>query len=280
VATNVEGRITSGASLVTDVPHTAALAVAASGLNYRYPNGLEAIGDFSADVQGGEIVSMVGPSGCGKSTLLRILAGLREPSGGCLSRPKAEEGRHGCTMVFQEDTLLPWLKVADNVRLFYRFKGERASRSRQRVTELLTMVGLERFADSYPSQLSGGMRRRVAVLAAVAPLPELLLLDEPFSALDEPTRISVHQDVYRLIRNFGITAILVTHDLGEAVSLSDRILLLSSSPSRIVKEYRTPFGSDRDLMDVRSDPRFLEMYGEIWHDFRTQSARPAENGGE
>ncbi|WP_329343604.1 ABC transporter ATP-binding protein [Streptomyces sp. NBC_01352] len=247
-------------------------ALTATRLSYRYPNGLQALGDFTTDIEQGEIVSIVGPSGCGKSTLLRILAGLRDPSGGALVRAEPEAGRHTCTMVFQEDTLLPWLKVAENVRLFHRFQGERASRSRQRITELLAMVGLERFADSYPSQLSGGMRRRVAVLTAVAPLPALLLLDEPFSALDEPTRISVHQDVYQLVRRFGITAVLVTHDLGEAVSLSDRILLLSKGPSTIVQEYRTPFGTDRDLLDVRSDPRFLEMYGQIWHDFRQQSA--------
>ncbi|QSE90650.1 ABC transporter ATP-binding protein [Rhodococcus pseudokoreensis] len=245
----------------------------AEGLSYRYPTGLQAVGNFTTGIKPGEIVSIVGPSGCGKSTLLRILAGLREPTGGVLERREPEAGRHTCSMVFQEDTLLPWLKVAENVRLFYRFQGERASKRRDRIMELLSMVGLEKFADSYPSQLSGGMRRRVAVLTAVAPLPSLLLLDEPFSALDEPSRIAVHQDVYQLIRTFNITAVLVTHDLGEAVSLSDRILLLSSSPSTIVKEFHTPFGAERDLLEVRSDPRFLEMYGDIWNDFRRQSTK-------
>jgi NitT/TauT family transport system ATP-binding protein len=248
--------------------------LSAVDLNFRYPSGLQAVADFTADIKAGEIVSIVGPSGCGKSTLLRIMAGLREPSGGRLSRRAPQPGRHLCTMVFQEDTLLPWLKIAENVRLYSRFRGERASRSRQRVMELLEMVGLEKFANAYPSQLSGGMRRRVAVLTAVAPLPCLLLLDEPFSALDEPTRIAVHQDVYGLIRRFGITAVLVTHDLGEAVSLSDRILLLSKGPSSISKEYVTPFGSQRHFMEIRSEPSFLEAYAEIWHDFREQQSRP------
>jgi NitT/TauT family transport system ATP-binding protein len=248
--------------------------LSAVDLSFRYPSGLEAVANFTADIKAGEIVSILGPSGCGKSTLLRIMAGLREPSGGSLSRRAPEPGRHLCTMVFQEDTLLPWLKIAENVRLYSRFKGERKSRSRQRVTELLEMVGLEKFANVYPAQLSGGMRRRVAVLAAVAPLPSLLLLDEPFSALDEPTRIAVHQDVYRLIRRFGITAVLVTHDLGEAVSLSDRILLLSKGPSSISKEYVAPFGSQRDFMEIRSHSSFLEAYAEIWHDFREQQSRP------
>jgi ABC-type nitrate/sulfonate/bicarbonate transport system ATPase subunit len=172
--------------------------------------------------------------------------------------------------VFQEETLLPWLKVKDNAGLHFRFKRDRSRENREHVERLLKMVGLQDFGDYYPAKLSGGMKRRVAVLTAVAPLPEMLLLDEPFSALDEPTRIGVHRDIYKLIREFGISTTLVTHDLAEAITLSDRVLLLSRAPARIVGEYTVPFGEERNILDLRGTSEFLDLYGKIWSDLEVQ----------
>jgi NitT/TauT family transport system ATP-binding protein len=246
-------------------------------VGFTYPNGLQAIGDISLELARGEIVAVVGPSGCGKTTLLRLLGGLQRPTQGDIARNVADESgvdRHQCSMVFQEDTVLPWLKVRDNVGLHFRFKQKfgwkRDADRLAHVDHLLAMVGLEDFGDFYPAKLSGGMKRRVAVLTAVAPLPSLLLLDEPFSALDEPTRIGVHGDIYRIVREFGISTIIVTHDLGEAITLSDRVVLLSRAPARIVSQYPTPFGGERDMLDLRKTPEFLEFYGNVWGDLERQ----------
>lgn len=245
---------------------------------FTYPNGLRAISDISFELPRGEIIAVVGPSGCGKTTLLRLVGGLVPPTEGVVSRnfvgvDRDGHGRHPCTMVFQEDTLLPWLKVRQNVGLAYRFQHKRGAEVRNHVDRLLKMVGLEEFGDYFPLKLSGGMKRRVAVLTAVAPLPEILLLDEPFSALDEPTRIAVHQDVHQLIREFGISGLLVTHDLAEAISLADRVVLLSRIPARIVNDYPIPFGHDRAMLELREQPEFLELYGKLWHDLRLEISR-------
>jgi NitT/TauT family transport system ATP-binding protein len=247
---------------------------------FTYPDGLRAIGDVSMEVDRGEIVAVIGPSGCGKSTLLRLVAGLRAPTTGTVQRQAVEPGRLPCSMVFQEETLLPWLKVKDNVSLASRFERRRRTKSRAEVDahvrRLLEMVGLGDYGNTFPAKLSGGMKRRVAVLTAIAPLPSMVLLDEPFSALDEPTRIGVHKDIYALLREFDMSAVLVTHDLAEAITMSDRVLLLSRAPSRIVGEYRVPFERDRDVLDLRSRPEFLDLYGRIWADLEVQIAGQKE----
>ncbi len=247
--------------------------ISLTNVGFAYPDGLRAVGQVTMSVRRGEFLSVIGPSGCGKSTLLRMLGGLRKETWGRIDRAPRSRDRHPCSMVFQEDTLLPWLKARDNVSLHFKLHGRTSTDRayvREHVQRLLEMVHLAEFADAYPAKLSGGMRRRIAVLSAVAPLPELLLLDEPFSALDEPTRIGVHRDIYQLIREFGMSTILVTHDLAEAITLSDRILLLSRAPSRVVEEYTIPFGHDRNIMDLRSTPEFLELYGRIWSDLERQ----------
>jgi NitT/TauT family transport system ATP-binding protein len=247
---------------------------------FTYPDGLRANGDVSMEVDRGEIVAVIGPSGCGKSTLLRLVAGLRAPTAGTVHRQAVEPGRLPCSMVFQEETLLPWLKVKDNVSLASRFEHRRRTKSRSEVDahvrRLLEMVGLGDYGNTFPAKLSGGMKRRVAVLTAIAPLPSMVLLDEPFSALDEPTRIGVHKDIYALLREFDMSAVLVTHDLAEAITMSDRVLLLSRAPSRIVGEYRVPFERDRDVLDLRSRPEFLDLYGRIWADLEVQIAGQKE----
>jgi ABC-type nitrate/sulfonate/bicarbonate transport system ATPase subunit len=251
-----------------------------SHAGFTYPDGTTAVGDVTLEVRRNSITSIVGPSGCGKTTLLRLLSELQRPTRGRVTRILGDNGtRHGCSMVFQEDTLLPWLRVRDNVALYYRFSRKRGSRVDEHVDRLLEMVGLRDYADAFPSKLSGGMRRRVAVLTAIAPLPSLLLLDEPFSALDEPTRMALHNDLHALVREFEIGAILVTHDLAEAITLSDQVILLSRAPARIVGRYDIPFGRDRDVFSLRGRRDYLDLYGNLWADLEREiKAEPGATG--
>jgi len=244
--------------------------VSLKNIGFTYGGLTRAIDDISIELLPGETLSVVGPSGCGKSTLLRIVAGLRQPTDGTVVRHDFGRDRHDCSMVFQEDTLLPWLTVEDNVALYYRFNGARGVAVTAHVAELLKMVKLTDYARFYPYQLSGGMRRRVAVLTAIAPQPHLLLLDEPFSALDEPTRIAIHTECHMLLKRLDITAVLVTHDLAEAISLSDRVIILSRPPAVIVEELPIPFGSSRNMYDLRDNPEFLELYGRLWRKLKEQ----------
>lgn len=242
-------------------------------VGYAYPNGTPAISDVSLGIAPGEIVSVVGPSGCGKSTLLKLVAGLAQPSRGGIQL--ADEGRVSTkpflTMMFQEDTLLPWHNARENAALYFRYQGKRrTAAAKKRVDELLELVGLTQAAHSYPSQLSGGMRRRLALIAAVAPQPHVLLLDEPFSALDEPTRLAIHQDVLTIIRSTGMSCCLVTHDIGEAISLSDRVIVLSKAPAVVAAEVAIDLGTERDIMRLREQTRYLELYGQLWAALRHQ----------
>jgi NitT/TauT family transport system ATP-binding protein len=240
-------------------------------VRYTYPGGKGVLGGITMELQRNEIVAVVGPSGCGKSTLLRMIAEFIEPDNGSLTVAKPENGRHGCAMLFQENTLLPWMKVKDNASLYNKFQRRRGVKNKDSfdtVLQLLKMVGLDSDLDLYPYQLSGGMKRRLAVVAAVASLPQLLLLDEPFSALDEPTRIAIHGEVYEVIRRYQIGSILVTHDIAEAICLADRVIVLSKSPSVVAREFKVNFGAERDMMALRSSPEFLALYGELWEALR------------
>ena len=252
----------------------------ANQVGYTFEAGLRVLDGVPLELHTGEIVAVVGPSGCGKSTLLRLIAGLISAQEGHIEVAAPDAQRHPCAMVFQEDTLLPWLRVRDNAALVTKFQRSRRNEKNALVDSLLAMVGLKEFARSYPYQLSGGMKRRLAVVVAVATLPQMLLFDEPFSALDEPTRISVHAEVYALLRRFSIGTILVTHDLAEALCLSDRILLLSSRPAHLVEEYVVPFGPDRDMIQLRSNPEFLSLYGTIWQELSAQIMAGHENGDQ
>ena len=245
-------------------------------LSYAYPNGLQALRDVSLDVTKGELVALVGPSGCGKSTLLGLLAGLVKPSQGvirwldCEGSGTSEHSRPRLTLVFQKDTLLPWLTVEKNTDFGMRFQKLPAAERAARVTRLLGIAGLEEFRHSYPRQLSGGMRRRVAFLQGVASLPQVLLLDEPFSALDEPTRVSIHREVLSIVRELGMTVILVTHDLSEAISLCSRVQILTQRPASIAVDRQVPFGYPRDLIKLRETEEYQATYKGLWHDLSLQ----------
>jgi NitT/TauT family transport system ATP-binding protein len=235
-------------------------------VSFSYATGLQAVSGLSVSVARGHRLGVVGPSGCGKSTLLRLIANLSQPSEGTIQRNFDADGeRAPVTMVFQEDTLLPWLSVRRNVGLYYLLHPGLLPRADvdARVDHLLAMVGLEAFADAYPRQLSGGMKRRVAFLTAIAPRPQLLLLDEPFSSVDEPTRVEIHQQVRNILEQFQITTILVTHDLAEAVSLMDTVAILSARPARVAQLRPVTLPGAGDLLEVRGTPGFLELYGHL-----------------
>ncbi|WP_159081670.1 ABC transporter ATP-binding protein [Nocardioides sediminis] len=254
--------------------------VSMHGVRFAYEATTPIIDGLTADVPVGSIVGVVGPSGCGKSTLLSLISGLEEPGEGTLTwePDRGSPPRHPLTMMFQKDTLLPWLTVQDNIGLHFRYRrGSRADRAerKERVQHLIELAGLQGWERKYPYQLSGGMRRRAAFLTAVAPNPRMLLLDEPFSALDEPTRIGIHQDIFRIVKESGVTVVLITHDLGEAISLSDKVLVLSARPTTIVAEYDIPFGRERNMMELREHSDFLELYGTTWERLSEQIRRGA-----
>jgi NitT/TauT family transport system ATP-binding protein len=205
-----------------------------------FSNGTLALKDMSLDVARGEFVSLLGPSGCGKSTALRIVAGLGAPTSGSIEWPDGADGeghrRSDIGFVFQEPTLMPWATVFNNVWLPLRLKGVSRSAARSAVMETLAMVGLEAFAGAYPRELSGGMKMRVSIARALVTRPKLLLMDEPFAALDEITRFKLNNDLLDLWQRFGWTVIFVTHSVFESVYLSERIVVMAARPGRVFRD--------------------------------------------
>ena len=205
------------------------------GVDKTFGGDVEALRAMSLTVNDGDFISLLGPSGCGKSTALRLIAGLSEPSGGRI----VWEGGHeigDLGVVFQEPTLMPWATVADNVWLPFRLRGHSYNEVRDRVLEALKLVGLERFQKSYPRELSGGMKMRVSIARAMVTNPRLILMDEPFAALDEITRFRLNDDLLMLKNRIGCTVVFVTHSVFESVFLSDRIVVMAARPGRVVRE--------------------------------------------
>jgi NitT/TauT family transport system ATP-binding protein len=228
---------------------------------------LEIIRSVSFALERGEIVSLVGPSGCGKTTLLNLLCRLIEPSqGAVLWNGRESDGvPPGVGYMLQKDLLLPWRSAIQNVMLGLQVRGGATSEHRARARELLDQLGLGAFADHYPSTLSGGMRQRVALARTLAPEPEVLLFDEPFSALDFQTKILIERDTLRLVRDMQRSLLLITHDVEEAVSLSDRVIVLSRRPSSIVSEHRIELSGDRsNLIALRESEGFAHYVRKIW----------------
>jgi NitT/TauT family transport system ATP-binding protein len=207
-------------------------------ISKTFSNGTLALKDMSLDIGRGEFLSLLGPSGCGKSTALRIIAGLGEPTSGSIEWPTSEDDAGGrahpeIAFVFQEPTLMPWATVFANVWLPLRLKGLSKSAASDAVMEALRMVGLEGFAQSYPRELSGGMKMRVSIARALITKPKLLLMDEPFAALDEITRFKLNNELLQLWERFGWTVIFVTHSVFESVYLSERIVVMAARPGRV-----------------------------------------------
>jgi len=218
-----------------------ALAVGLRGVTKIYDNGVAALGPFDLAVAKGEFISLLGPSGCGKSTALRIIAGLGAPSAGTV-QVAGHEGMarpgHGIGFVFQEPTLMPWTSVRENVRLPLKLAGVAKAAANARVEEALASVGLADFANAFPRELSGGMKMRVSLARALVTDPDILLMDEPFAALDEITRFRLNNDLLTLWRSLRKTVIFVTHSVFESVYLSQRVVVMTGRPGRLQADIR------------------------------------------
>ena len=229
----------------------------------------EALKNISFDVDRGEILSIVGPSGCGKSTILSIIAGLIKPSSGevFINNKRIEDMNKNIGYMFQSDHLFPWRTIMENVLIGLEIQKKLDKENVDRVTKLLNTYGLKDFKNHYPSQLSGGMKQRVALIRTLAIEPQLLLLDEPFSALDYQSRLAVSNDISAILKKEKKTAIMVTHDIAEAISMSDRVLVLSKRPAIVKTIYEIELTcSDRKNTPLkrREAPEFRHYFNKIW----------------
>ena len=237
---------------------------------YQAKNGeTEALKDVSFSVYDGEFVSLIGPSGCGKSTLLSIIAHLEKSSGGKLYIDGREEtdGDFSTKIgyMLQKDSLLEWRTILNNVMLGLEIRHKKTDENQKYVENLLKKYGLYEFKDKFPMQLSGGMRQRAALIRTLAVRPKILLLDEAFSALDYQTRIMVTKDIYDILKNEGITTLMVTHDISEAISMSDRIVILSHRPGTVKQIMNIEFDMpNRDPLSCRESPKFSKYFDSIW----------------
>lgn len=220
-----------------------------------------AINDISFSVSEGEFISIVGPSGCGKSTILSILSNLIPKSGGEIILKDSN-----LAYMLQEDCLLPFRTVLDNCLIGLEITGQLTLENRNYVIDLLKTYGLGEFMDKYPNNLSGGMRQRCALIRTLATKPDILLLDEAMSALDYQSRLAISDDIYKIIKKEGKTAIMVTHDIAEAISMSDRIIVLTKRPSTIKKIYDIEFEDKSTPIENRKKKEFSDYYDKIWRD--------------
>lgn len=223
---------------------------------------IEAINDFSLDLKENEFVALVGPSGCGKSTILKILSGLEKASDGNIEID--ENIKLG--YMLQEDSLFDWLTIKENCLLGLKVQNILTKENEKNVLRLLETYGLKDFVNSYPANLSGGMRQRVALIRTLAINPDILLLDEPFSALDYQSRLAVSDDVYNIIKNEKKSAIIVTHDIAEAISIADRVVVLTNRPCKIKNIYNIELTNKSNPIENRKAKEFSFYYDKIWKD--------------
>ena len=235
---------------------------------YQAKNGeVEALKDVNFSVNEGEIVGLIGPSGCGKSTLLSIIAGLEKPSGGeiFIENKQILDNSLQIGYMLQKDSLLEWKNILSNCMFGLEIRHQKTEETEMYVEHLLKKYGLYSFKNKYPTQLSGGMRQRVALIRTLAIKPKILLLDEAFSALDYQTRIMVTKDIYEILKAEKITSLMVTHDISEGISMSDRIVVLSHRPGTVKNIYNISFNmKNRDPLNCRESPDFSKYFDEIW----------------
>jgi NitT/TauT family transport system ATP-binding protein len=237
-----------------------------AGVGKNYPNGLVALDHVDLTIPEGSFTSIVGPSGCGKSTLLRMIAGLDEPTAGAIEGRPDEIG-----LVFQDATLMPWAEVEANVFLPLRLAGVKRADAAPRIAEALALVGLSDFAHAYPRALSGGMRMRVAIARALVTRPRLLLMDEPFAALDEITRNKLNDDLLRLWREQGFTTVFVTHSVFESAYLSTDIAVMTPRPGRVLALHKVACPPERDA-GFRASPGYIDTCQAVSHDLERAMA--------
>jgi NitT/TauT family transport system ATP-binding protein len=265
---------------MTAVPLQCEVHALLTGVTRIYPAAgnhppVHALGPIDLELRKGEFFAVVGPSGCGKSTFLEVLAGLQRPSAGTVTfegKTVSGEVADGIGVVFQEDASFPWLTVRDNASFGLRRSGVAEAEVRRRVNDALAFMGLKDFALAYPSQLSGGMRQRVCIARTLVLQPRLILLDEPFGALDAQTRLLMGDEVLRLWRSTGATVLLITHALDEAAMLADRIGAMTARPGRFIEVIETGWPRQRDSSIV-GEAVFGEITGRLWERLRGESLK-------
>jgi NitT/TauT family transport system ATP-binding protein len=252
--------------------------IKARGVTKIYPSRTEpiyALRDFDLEVAEGEFLCIVGPSGCGKSTFLRILGGLITPSSGEITLMPGKTGVPLQSIVFQEYAIFPWKTVIDNVAFGLQMRGILRSERQEIALDWLRKVGLVKFADSYPHQLSGGMKQRVSIARAFANNPEILLMDEPLGALDAQTRAVLQEELIRLWEDLRKTVVYITHSIEEAVLLGDRVVLMTAHPGTNKSEFAVPFSRPRSFA-LTSAPEFAKLTYAIWEDLQGEVQRTME----
>jgi len=253
-----------------------ALAIQLRGVTKRFltPSGgvYTALSDLNLTVEPGEFCAVVGPTGCGKSTTLGLISGLEPPSDGevdVFGQPVKGIAR-GMGYMFQTDAVFPWKTVLENVAAGPRYGGMPHREARTKARDWIVRVGLAGFEDRYPYQLSGGMRKRVALAQSLINGPRILLMDEPFSALDVQTRALMEDELLELWSATSASVVFVTHDLEEAISLSDRVFVMTAGPGTVKSTYKVDLPRPRNVAEIRFDPRFIEIYEEIWKDLKDE----------
>lgn len=227
---------------------------------YTLKKEVKAVDNFSFELLEGEFIALVGPSGCGKSTILSILSGLESLDSGTIVTNK------NIGYMLQTDALFDWLTILENCLLGLKIKKELTEENKQYVVSLLEKYGLKDFMNSYPSHLSGGMRQRVALIRTLATKPDILLMDEPFSALDYQSRLSISDDVYKIIKGEGKSIIMVTHDIAEAISMCDKVIILSKRPCSVKKIINISYDNKSIPSNNRKENKFTSYYDEIWRE--------------
>ena len=253
---------------------TAAIELRNATKRFRTPTGqvYTALRDLTLSVAPGEFCAVVGPTGCGKSTTLSLISGLERPSSGevrVMDKPvQGIDPRIG--YVFQSDAIFPWKNVLSNVATGPRFRGLAKAEALKQARDWIARVGLAGFEDRYPHQLSGGMRKRVALAQTFINQPQILLMDEPFSALDVQTRNLMENELLQLWSSLSASVVFVTHDLEEAISLADRVCVLTAGPATVKGIYTIDLPRPRKVEEIRFEPRFMQLYQEIWEDLRNE----------
>jgi len=254
---------------VDPVPATGDQRIEVRGLGKTFAEAVVAVDGVSFSIAKGEFVALLGPSGCGKSTILNMVAGLIPKSSGeiLIDRTPFAYGTVNPKVgyVFQRDTVFPWRTVEANIAYGLEIAGVPKAERRARVADAIRQIGLDGFETSFPRMLSGGMRQRVALMRTLLMQPEILLMDEPFGALDTHTKLEMHRILLELWERERQTVLFVTHDLGEALTLADRIILLSARPGRIKEDFEVPFARPRDAVALRETPEFGRLFSHIWH---------------
>jgi NitT/TauT family transport system ATP-binding protein len=237
---------------------------------------LVAVDNIDLSVPAGQFLCIVGPSGCGKTTVLRIVAGLEKQSRGTVTLLEEDPSKRLNSMIFQEQSIFPWLTVRQNIAFGLQMRNLPKREYQPIVDSYIKKVGLTRFADSYPHQLSGGMKQRVSIARAFANDPEILLMDEPFAALDEQNKLLLQEELLRIWDETRKTVLFITHSIDEALVLGDRVLVMSAHPGRIMDDVSVDFSRPRNVLDVKSQPEFAELSRRIWGSLRDEVIRAKE----